>query len=147
MPTYFPSVRRTAPSRCILLLLSATPASAWACLQPLPPQALSDAHNFLFDERQRLLALQAENDELRLQEIQDRKNIHQLLQGAPAAPGRPGQPAHMPGPNVDHLLLQIESLHAQLNEQVRPTASCAHRPRAFLPVLQSWGVPPAAQRI
>ena len=30
-------------------------------------QALSDAHAFLFEERQRLLALQAENDELRLQ--------------------------------------------------------------------------------
>ncbi len=30
-------------------------------------QALSDAHAFLFEERQRLLTLQAENDELRLQ--------------------------------------------------------------------------------
>lgn len=30
-------------------------------------QALSDAHTFLFEERQRLLTLQAENDELRLQ--------------------------------------------------------------------------------
>lgn len=96
-------------------------------------QALSDAHNFLFDERQRLLALQAENDELRLQEIQDRKNMHQLLQGGPGAPGRPGQPAQMPGPNVDHLLLQIESLHAQLNEQVRPACLCAHHPKPFCP--------------
>ena len=40
-------------------------------------QALSDAHAFLFEERQRLLALQAENDELRLQEIEDRKRIQQ----------------------------------------------------------------------
>ncbi|PNH02442.1 Coiled-coil domain-containing protein 77 [Tetrabaena socialis] len=86
-------------------------------------KALSDAHNFLFDERQRLLALQAENDELRLQEIQDRKNIQQLLalqQGAPAGLGPPGRhggpPGSIPGPNMDHLLLQIESLHAQLNE-------------------------------
>ncbi|KAG2498150.1 hypothetical protein HYH03_003908 [Edaphochlamys debaryana] len=82
-------------------------------------KALSDAHNFLFDERQRLLALQAENDDLRLQEIQDRKNIQQLLSlqqgGLPGRPGGPG--AGLPGPNVDHLLLQIESLHAQLNEQ------------------------------
>jgi len=42
-----------------------------------PPQALSDAHAFLFEERQRLLTLQAENDELRLQEIEDRKRIQQ----------------------------------------------------------------------
>ena len=44
----------------------------------LPMQALSDAHAFLFEERQRLLALQAENDELRLQEIEDRKRIQQV---------------------------------------------------------------------
>lgn len=89
-------------------------------------QALSDAHNFLFDERQRLLALQAENDELRLQEIQDRKSIQQLLalqQGGTGAGGggrhQQGSAGGLPGPNVDHLLLQIESLQAQLNEQVR----------------------------
>jgi hypothetical protein len=32
-----------------------------------PAQALSDAHTYLFEERERLLALQAENDTLRLQ--------------------------------------------------------------------------------
>ncbi|GLC41905.1 hypothetical protein PLESTB_001046000 [Pleodorina starrii] len=88
-------------------------------------KALSDAHNYLFDERQRLLALQAENDELRLQELQDRKTIQQLLAGpgaqqAQSGSGRAGaggQPGSLPGPSVDHLLLQIESLHAQLNEQ------------------------------
>ncbi|EFJ43281.1 centriole protein [Volvox carteri f. nagariensis] len=94
-------------------------------------KALSDAHNFLFDERQRLLALQAENDDLRLQEIQDRKTIQQLLAGGPHAaqgprqqPGQQGRGAAaaasssaVPGPSTDHLLLQIESLHAQLNEQ------------------------------
>lgn len=42
-------------------------------------QALSDAQQFLFEERQRLLLLQAENDELKLQEIQDRQRIQQLL--------------------------------------------------------------------
>ena len=31
-------------------------------------RALSDAHVMLFDERQKLLALQAQNDELRIQE-------------------------------------------------------------------------------
>ncbi|GIL62982.1 hypothetical protein Vafri_17149 [Volvox africanus] len=80
-------------------------------------KALSDAHNFLFDERQRLLALQAENDELRLQEIQDRKTIQQLLAAPSGRAGGPQHPATAPGPSIDHLLLQIESLHAQLNEQ------------------------------
>lgn len=42
-------------------------------------QALSDAQSFLFEERQRLLALQAENDELKLQELEDRKRIQHLL--------------------------------------------------------------------
>jgi hypothetical protein len=42
-------------------------------------QALSDAQQFLFEERQRLLSLQAENDELKLQELDDRKRMQQLL--------------------------------------------------------------------
>lgn len=50
------------------------PLSHLICLQ-----ALSDAQQFLFEERQRLLNLQAENDELKLQEIQDRQRIQQLL--------------------------------------------------------------------
>ncbi|MEW5301830.1 MAG: hypothetical protein WDW36_004665 [Sanguina aurantia] len=81
-------------------------------------KALSDAHNFLFEERQRLLALQAENDALRLQEIQDRKHIQQLL--LLENPGsRHAQHAQDPrlAPTQDHLLLRIESLQAQLNEQ------------------------------
>lgn len=43
------------------------------------PQALSDAHTYLFEERERLLALQAECDGLRLQEVEDRARIKQLL--------------------------------------------------------------------
>lgn len=79
-------------------------------------QALSDAHSFLFEERQRLLALQADNDELRLQEIEDRRNIQQLLV-LQQAPGRPmPQP---PGPSVDQLMLRMEALQAQLDEQAR----------------------------
>lgn len=142
-------------------------------------QALSDAQQFLFEERQRLLLLQAENDELKLQEIQDRQRIQQLLAmtqpleqtvtykqgGAPssvtafpkasgaagtaaAGAGRAGSPSRAAGrgaqqqqqqqgaaaaggagervlrtvflPTVDSdfLLLKIESLQAQLNEQV-----------------------------
>lgn len=42
-------------------------------------KALSDAHAYLFDERQRLLELQAENDALKLQEMEDRKRIQHLL--------------------------------------------------------------------
>ncbi|EFN52358.1 hypothetical protein CHLNCDRAFT_138772 [Chlorella variabilis] len=42
-------------------------------------KALSDAHTYLFEERERLLALQAENDSLRLQEVEDRARIKQLL--------------------------------------------------------------------
>jgi hypothetical protein len=115
-----------------------------------PRQALSDAQQFLFEERQRLLALQAENDELKLQELEDRKRIQQLLAmtrpleqqvayagGAlPAASALPAgaaaaaaqqhagqQPGVMrtvflPTANADALLLKIESLQAQLNEQV-----------------------------
>jgi coiled-coil domain-containing protein 77 len=85
----------------------------------------------VFDERQRLLALQAENDQLRLQELQDRKSIQQLLalQQGP----RPGQPSALAGPSLDHLLLQIESLNAQLSEQVRAgpaQPACFHTFRA-----------------
>ncbi|KAL4422700.1 hypothetical protein ABPG75_008897 [Micractinium tetrahymenae] len=42
-------------------------------------KALSDAHTYLFEERERLLALQAECDALRLQEVEDRARIKQLL--------------------------------------------------------------------
>ena len=50
------------------------PPSSYCCCQ-----ALSDAQAFLFEERQRLLALQAENDELKLQELDDRRRIQHLL--------------------------------------------------------------------
>lgn len=40
--------------------------------------ALSAAHVHLFEERDRLLQLQAENDELRLSEVESRKRIHHL---------------------------------------------------------------------
>jgi CRISPR/Cas system endoribonuclease Cas6 (RAMP superfamily) len=69
---------------------------------------------------------QAENDELRLQEIQDRAAIQKLLsQGPGPAPGR-GYAGQAPAPSTDHLLLKIESLQAQLNEQVS-SAACEPR--------------------
>jgi coiled-coil domain-containing protein 77 len=109
-------------------------------------QALSDAHNFLFEERQRLLALQAENDDLKLQEVQDRKRIQQLLAmtqpyeqemtyDKATAPqtvtmqsnsnaGQDGttrvmRTVFLPTANAEVLTLKVESLQAQLNEQVR----------------------------
>lgn len=42
-------------------------------------QALSAAHVHLFEERDRLLRLQAENDDLRLQEAEDRRRIQHLM--------------------------------------------------------------------
>ena len=117
-------------------------------------QALSDAHTYLFEERDRLLKLQSENDELRLQEVEDRKRIRHLL--AMHGPmeqeityNRDGKPntvtvyprrgqennakrgnqadaservmrtVYLPAANADNLMLKVESLQAQLNEQVR----------------------------
>eukprot|EP01025_Chloroclados_australasicus_P041684 TRINITY_DN4434_c0_g1_i7.p1 TRINITY_DN4434_c0_g1~~TRINITY_DN4434_c0_g1_i7.p1 ORF type:complete len:407 (+),score=37.63 TRINITY_DN4434_c0_g1_i7:49-1269(+) len=42
-------------------------------------KALSDAHIYLFAERERLLQVQSENDELKLQQLQDRRRIQHLL--------------------------------------------------------------------
>ena len=42
-------------------------------------EALSESHVRLFEERERFLALQSQNDALRLQEAEDRARIHQLL--------------------------------------------------------------------
>eukprot|EP00798_Chlamydomonas_sp_ICE-L_P012306 gene12306-15468_t len=80
-------------------------------------KALSDAHAYLFEERQRLLTSQAENDELRLQEIEDRKRIQQLLNYDGGRGGKTMLPHYMEQPGVDTLMLKIESMQAQLNEQ------------------------------
>ena len=42
-------------------------------------KALSDAHVYLWDERDKVGRLQAENDELRVQELEDRRKIQHLL--------------------------------------------------------------------
>lgn len=117
-------------------------------------QALSDAHTYLFEERDRLLKLQSENDELRLQEVEDRKRIRHLLamhgpleqeitynrdgkpnivtvyprHGQENIPKRTNQAetservmrtVYLPAANADNLMLKVESLQAQLDEQVR----------------------------
>lgn len=122
-------------------------------------QALSDAHAFIFEERERLLQLQAENDAFKLQEIEDRKKIQHLLSianpseqeitynqgkrpdvaillppdtqktsGEPCAkrnePERIMRTVYLPTANADTLLLKVESLQAQLNEQVGSAHDC-----------------------
>jgi coiled-coil domain-containing protein 77 len=42
-------------------------------------RALSDANVYLFDEREQVLKLQAENDQLKIQELEDRRRIQHLL--------------------------------------------------------------------
>lgn len=42
-------------------------------------KALSDMQVFLFQERENVLRLYAENDRLKLQELEDRKKIQHLL--------------------------------------------------------------------
>ena len=60
-----------------------TPTFLQACpfrqKQCLVLQALSDAHTYLFEERERLLQLQATHDDLKLQEVEDRRRIQHLL--------------------------------------------------------------------
>lgn len=43
------------------------------------PQALSDAHTYVFEERSRYLALQSEHETLRLQAADDQQRISHLL--------------------------------------------------------------------
>lgn len=171
---------------------------------PLPTgQALSDAQQFLFEERQRLLLLQAENDELKLQEIQDRQRIQQLLamtqpleqtvtfkqggapssvtafpkpQGAAASAGaaaaRAGSPSKaasrvggkpgaagsagehvlrtvfLPTVDSDFLLLKVESLQAQLNEQVGRQQECRpYRRGSSMAVLPRFTCEPSSAPI
>lgn len=52
-------------------------------------RALGDAQQALFDERSRLLALQAENDGLKLRELDDRRRIQQLLAACGGGCGAP----------------------------------------------------------
>ncbi|KNC55957.1 CCDC77 protein [Thecamonas trahens ATCC 50062] len=42
-------------------------------------RALNEAHLYVYDERQQLLQVYAENDEMRVQELEDRRKIKQLL--------------------------------------------------------------------
>eukprot|EP00158_Paraphelidium_tribonemae_P004876 Partr_v1_DN27025_c1_g1_i4_m28739 putative Coiled-coil domain containing 77 len=106
-------------------------------------KALGDAQTYLFDERKQLLKALAENDELRIQELKDRKKIRYLLAmyGLPdqeettyfkqeleqrfvkRAPSALGQAAGVADiidyEDVESLRLRCKALTAQLDEQSR----------------------------
>ena len=109
-------------------------------------KALSEAHNCLFEERERLLELQKENDELRLQEMEDRSKIKHLLSltqpvedeitylretkpetvtliegeesdaSGNGGSGKGTGTIYLPAAHTETLLLQVKSLEAQLSE-------------------------------
>ena len=104
-------------------------------------QALSSANDALFCERSRLLKLQSENDDLKLRSEEDRKKIQYLLsltktgeqeitylrnnkpdaievRPRDAQGERMLRTVYLPTANADSLILKVESLQAQLNEQV-----------------------------
>lgn len=95
-------------------------------------QALSSSQAYIFEERDRLLQLQAENDELRLQEVEDRHRLEHLLalldaqkcHKASAAARKDKDIAvvnELSAPDVDILRTRIEFLQSQLTEQVGTT--------------------------
>ncbi|KAK9865785.1 hypothetical protein WJX84_006592 [Apatococcus fuscideae] len=92
-------------------------------------KALSDAHMYLYEERARLLQLQADNDELRLQESEDRRRIQHLLaitqpmeqeityQHAKQPHAVTLYPHRPPAGSADTLAMRVDALQAQLEEQ------------------------------
>ncbi|KOO33887.1 coiled-coil domain-containing protein 77-like protein [Chrysochromulina tobinii] len=72
-------------------------------------KALSDSHIYLWEERENCQRLQAENDELRIQELEDRRKIQHLLSLV--------DPLVQDTTYVDALLLTVESLRTQLQQQ------------------------------
>ena len=86
-------------------------------------QALAGSQTFIFEERERLLALQSENESLRLQEAEDRARIKYL-----AAVVEAGRPESTPSKgavalpadsySAEELKLRLASLQNQLAEQV-----------------------------
>ena len=90
-------------------------------------QALAGSQTFIFEERERLLALQSENESLRLQEAEDRARIKYL-----AAVVEAGRPESTPSKSAvalpadshsaEELKLRLASLQNQLAEQVDPVS-------------------------
>uniref|UniRef100_A0A8D2PJ06 Coiled-coil domain containing 77 n=1 Tax=Zosterops lateralis melanops TaxID=1220523 RepID=A0A8D2PJ06_ZOSLA len=111
-------------------------------------RALSDMQVFLFQEKEQVLRLYAENDRLKLRELEDRKKMQQLLAmlGAnkgevtyfhkepphkaigtekgtskPTAKGEKPETSERYQKDDETLLLQVKALQAQLEEQTRLT--------------------------
>ncbi|BDA49231.1 Coiled-coil domain-containing protein 77 [Coccomyxa sp. Obi] len=91
-------------------------------------KALSSSQAYIFEERDRLLQLQAENDELRLQEVEDRHRLEHLLALLDAQKCHKASSAtrkdkdnglvnELSAPDVDILRMRVESLQSQLTEQ------------------------------
>uniref|UniRef100_A0AAY4B4D0 Coiled-coil domain-containing protein 77 n=1 Tax=Denticeps clupeoides TaxID=299321 RepID=A0AAY4B4D0_9TELE len=95
-------------------------------------KALSDMQAYLFQEREQALRLYAENDRLKIRELEDRKKIQHLLALVGPDAGEITY-FHREPPHVvrlrsvpeqykkdnQTLLLQVEALQAQLEEQTR----------------------------
>ena len=98
-------------------------------------QALSDTHTFLFEERQRLLDLQAENDELKLQV---RPASAHNSNGALLFPDRSTQPTRL-NPTLLHRTSDRECSSTLPNPLTLPPLS---RPLAWSMANQSSAGPP-----
>ncbi|GES75911.1 coiled-coil domain-containing protein 77 [Rhizophagus clarus] len=89
---------------------------------------LSDTQLFLTEERKRFMKVVAENDELRVQELQDRRKIQYLLsitgplnQDDHSISSKESQGSRVKDPRdneIESLKLMVKSLQSQLEEQV-----------------------------
>lgn len=86
-------------------------------------QALASSQTFIFEERERLLVLQAENADLRLQEAEDHARINCLVamldsSTGPGVPPKEAMKAAASSESIEDLKLRVASLQNQLAEQV-----------------------------
>lgn len=91
-------------------------------------QALASSQTFIFEERERLLTLQAENEDMSLQEAEDRAHINCLAAMLEASKGGAALPKDALRParseSVDELKLRVARLQSQLAEQVPSLSAC-----------------------
>ena len=91
-------------------------------------QALASSQAFIFEERERLLTLQAENEDMRLQEAEDRARINCLVAMLEASKGGAALPKEAlraaGSESIDELKLRVTSLQSQLAEQVPNPSAC-----------------------
>lgn len=78
---------------------------------------ISELHQLVFEERQKVISLQSQNDDLRLRETEDRRRIHHLLALTSPDPFAAQELAPTDDlRTVQALTLQVQSLRAQLSE-------------------------------